>query len=420
MNLQDFFNLIDERADELFELTSSMIKINSETYGKDGGNEGDIAEFIHSLFSDIGIESDMYTPLDVEGFDNHPERMKDYKLEGRYNVTARLRGRENKDTLMLMGHSDTVRVGDLSSWSVDPFGGEIKDGKIYGRGANDDKFALSVSVFLFKLLKETGFVPRSNILFSAYCDEEYGGSHGALAAVLKYPCDNILNVDGMENEIWHCATGGQDVEYTFRANGVSESAEACGRAISTVLDVLDEFKNNRKKELSENRFYKGTAVSELPMYYLEIRAGNDGNDLGIGRIVFEYFTDKTEAEIYRELDALNEKLSDRLSPLDITSCGFKPLCRFFHYVFCEPDSAIVNDLLSAYDAAGAKRPNVCGSCLSDYSVISKYGSTSSLTLGIAKSFAEEGGPHQHDEFVSCDRLVELAKVIAAYIFNTLE
>ena len=420
MKLQDIFLLIDERRDELFDMLASLIKINSETYGAEGGNEGEIAKRLYSAFSDIGIEADLYTPLEVEGFDVHHERMKNYNLEGRYNLTARLKGREDRDSLMLMGHSDTVRVGDIANWDFDPFCGEIKDGRILGRGANDDKFALAVSLFLFKLFKESGFVPRSNVLFSAYCDEEYGGSHGALAAVMRYPCDNILNIDGMEGEVWHCAAGGQDIEYTFRTDRAAESAEPCARAVSTVLDILEEFKNNRKKELSENRFYKGTAVVDLPMYYLEVRVGNDGNDLGVGKIVFEFFTDKTEAEIHAELDALNEKLSDALRPMGITSGGFKPLCRFFHYAFCEPDSKIVNDLLSAYESAGAERPRVCGSCLSDYSVISKYGTQSSVTFGIAKSFADEGGPHQSNEFVDCDKLVELTKIVAAYIFNTME
>lgn len=419
MDLQGILKLIDERKSELFELLSSLIKINSETFGAEGGNEGEIAKYLYSVCEKAGIEAELYTPLDVEGFDSHKERMNGYNLNGRYNLTARFRGRENVDTLMLMGHSDTVQVGDRANWDFDPFCGEIKDGKILGRGANDDKFALAASLFLFKLFKQIDFVPRSNMLFSAYCDEEYGGSHGALAAVLKYPCENILNIDGMADEIWHCATGGQDVEYTFRTENAAESAETGARAILTALEVLEEFKNNRKRELGENRFYRGTAVAELPMYYLEVRVGDNGSDLGVGKIAFEYFTDKTEPEIYAELDSLNEKLSERLRPMGILSCGFRPLCRFFHYVFCEPDSRIVNELLAAYEAAGAKRPNVCGSCLSDYSVISKYGSKSSLTFGIAKNFAEPGGPHQNNEFVDCEKLVELTKIIAAYIFNTM-
>ncbi len=419
MDLKNIFHLIDERKEELFDLLSSFIKIPSESSGKAGGKEAELAKTIYSYCKDIGLEAELYSPVDIPNFCEHPEHIPGYNLDNRYNVTARLRGKENNDTLMLMGHSDTVSVGDVSNWSFDPFCGEIRDGKILGRGTCDDKYALALSLFLMKLFKEAGFVPRSNILFTAYCDEEYGGSHGALAAVLKYPCAHILNIDGMDGEIWHCGTGGQDVEYTFSAEDSVESAELCGRAISTVLDVLEAFKDKRKKELNENRFYNGTAVAALPMRYREIRVGDNGNDLGVGKIAFEYYTDKTEKEIREELDGMEKLLKEKLAPLGIKSGGFHPLCRFFHYIHCEPDSKIVTDLCSAYKSVTGKEPKVCAACLSDASVISKYGSESLVTFGIAKGFSEKGGPHQNNEFVDCDKLVEITKIVASYILNTL-
>ena len=419
MDLKSLLNLIDERKDELFALLSSFIKIDSESQGKNGGKEEALAKTVYAYCKDIGLDADLYSPLSIEGFCEHPDYIQGYNLDNRYNVTARLRGKEDADVLMLMGHSDTVSVGDIANWSFDPLCGEIKDGKILGRGANDDKFALALSLFLLKLMKKEGFVPKSNILFTAYCDEEYGGSHGALAAVLKYPCKHILNIDGMDGEIWHCGTGGQDVEYTFRAVDSVQSAELCGRAVPAVLDTLEEFTSARKKELNENRFYHGTAVAEHPMRYREIRVGNNGSDLGVGKIAFEFFTDKTEKEIYAELDGIAKLLKDKLAPLGIEGCGFKPLCRFFHYIHCEPDSPIVTDVAKAYEQVTGKAPKICGACLSDASVISKYGTSSLVTFGIAKGFGDEGGPHQNNEYVDCDKLVELTKIIASYIFNTL-
>ena len=102
---------------------------------------------------------------------------------------------------MLMAHLDTVEIGDRANWTVDPFGGEIIDGKIYGRGACDDKYGIAASLFLIKVLQSLGFTPKKNLLFTAYCDEEHGGSHGALAAVLRYPTSRIVNLDGREDQI---------------------------------------------------------------------------------------------------------------------------------------------------------------------------------------------------------------------------
>ena len=100
-----------------------------------------------------------------------------------------------------MAHMDTVGIGDTSHWDMDPLSGAIKDGKLYGRGATDDKYAIATALFIIKLLKEKGFKPKRNLVFAAYSDEEYGGSHGAMAAVMKYPCKRIVSLDGDDGEI---------------------------------------------------------------------------------------------------------------------------------------------------------------------------------------------------------------------------
>lgn len=207
MNLSQVFEVLEKRQEELYQLLSSFIKINSESF-KSYGNEQKLAEHIHDLCEKLGLESDMYCPLAVENFEKHSDFIQGRGLENRLNVTARWRGKEDKDELMLMAHTDTVEVGDLKNWDFDPFSGKISDGKIWGRGACDDKYALATIVFVFSILKEAGFVPKANLLFSAYCDEEHGGSHGALASVLKYPCPRIVNMDGREGQIWHCGSGG--------------------------------------------------------------------------------------------------------------------------------------------------------------------------------------------------------------------
>ena len=66
-----------------------------------------------------------------------------------------------------------------------------------------------------------------------------------------------------------------------------------------------------------------------------------------------------------------------------------------------------------------KRPQVCGSCLSDLSVIGKFGGKCAFAYGAGKDFSLSGGPHQPNEFIECDKLVEFAKTIASYIVKVL-
>ena len=143
--------LIEERKEELFELLSSLIKINSENF-RTYGNEEEIAKYIQNLCDDLNLETELNSPLEIENFENHPDYLYGRNLENRYNLTARWIGEQNIDELMFMAHSDTVEIGNVDFWEKDALLGEISDGKIFGRGACDDKYAIAVIIFIIKIL----------------------------------------------------------------------------------------------------------------------------------------------------------------------------------------------------------------------------------------------------------------------------
>lgn len=418
MENQTIFNLIEDRKEALFGLLSGLIKVNSENF-LSHGNEENCARYIHKLCQELGLESDLFSPLELGDFEKHPDYFPGRHLENRYNVVARWRGTEDTDELMLMAHSDTVEIGDLANWHSDPLSGEIRDGKIWGRGACDDKYAIAAVLFIIKLLKEQGFQPKANLLFAAYSDEEYGGSHGALSAVLKYPCNRIVNMDGREGQIWHCGSGGQEVKFVYHTASTADSSEAAARAIPIVLEVLQQFKENRRRELEANEYYAGTIIPGTALRYMDIHAGNKGMDLGTGEVRFVYYTDKTKEEIYAEFAALDRILTERLGKLGLISEGFIPVTRFFHYVHCAPDSEDIQLMREASREATGQEPLVCGSCLSDLSVIAKYGSSRAFGFGAGRGFQKEGGSHQPNEYMECDKLLDYAKTIAAYIRKVL-
>ncbi len=418
MEIKQLCALIDERQEELYQLLCELIRINSENCGS-YGNEKECAEYIAKLCEDLGLETEVYSPMDLEGFKDHPDYMDGRHLENRPNVTARWKGATDKDALMLMGHSDTVVIGDRSQWSFDPLAGEIRDGKIWGRGACDDKYALATALFLIRVLKDQGFEPKANLLFSAYSDEEKGGSHGALASVLRYPCDRIVNMDCKNFEIWHSASGGQEAKYCYHTKHPVDSAALTAKAIPIVMEVMEEFALRRRTELENNRFYKGTIIPGTSLRYMGIKAGNNGADLGNGEILFVTYTDKTKEEIYAEYRELEKILDERLAPLGIVGDGFIPATRFFHYAYSEPDCASIRDMQEAARMVSGRELLPCGSCLSDLSVILKYGSKEAYGFGIGRDFSEYGGAHQPDEYIDCESLLEYAKIMAAYVVKTL-
>ena len=166
LDIQELNRSIEAQQDKLFQTLSELIQINSENFGAHG-NEEPCAREIARRCQKLGLETDLYSPLELPDFEKHPDYMEGRNLENRYNVTARWKGAEDTDALMIMGHSDTVPIGDPANWTVEPLGGILKDGKIWGRGACDDKYALASALFVIELLQEKGFKPKKNLLFTA-------------------------------------------------------------------------------------------------------------------------------------------------------------------------------------------------------------------------------------------------------------
>jgi acetylornithine deacetylase/succinyl-diaminopimelate desuccinylase-like protein len=128
------------------------------------GNEMQAARYIEAVLVREGIDTQVFEPA-----------------PGRAAVVARLRGDGSRQPVLLMAHMDVVGV-EAEHWSVDPFGGVVKDGYVYGRGAIDDKGMLAVNLQTMLLLKRTvldagGSLAR-DVIFVANSDEEASGTWG--------------------------------------------------------------------------------------------------------------------------------------------------------------------------------------------------------------------------------------------------
>ena len=125
------------------------------------GNETAAAEYIAGVLGRAG-----YQPLITES------------APGRGNVTARLEPAGGEPALLLLGHTDVV-AAEPDKWSRDPFGGDLHDGCVWGRGALDMKNMVAAELMVMLLLKREGAALRRPLLFAATADEEGGrGNHG--------------------------------------------------------------------------------------------------------------------------------------------------------------------------------------------------------------------------------------------------
>ncbi len=414
-NLKEtFFNIIERDKQELFEILSSLIKINSENFGAHG-NETECAEFIGKWFKNIGYEAEVYSPLEVEGIENHPDYYPGRNLENRKNCTVLIPGKNHEKRLMIAAHHDTVEIGDPASWEFDPLCGDIRDGNIYGRGACDDKYGCAIAMFLIKKMKEQGIVLDYDLVFSAYCDEEHGGSNGALATCLKYPCDDCLNVDGLVGELWDSGCGGAELLFLASSKTSESNCSKALKGLNLFVRELEKFEVRRKAELDANPIFTGTDVVKNATRIMNLAVGEEGGiNMDKGSFKVTFYTDKDEEQINKEIEDIKSAVADEFEEIGLNPPVIERKTRFFKYVVGKDNDFTVNTLCALADEVGAPMRK-CGACLSDLPMFTLYGSPRSVMFGGGRGFGEEGGAHQTNEYIVCDEFVKLTKLVAGFM-----
>jgi len=169
--------------DYAIDVLREFIRINTTN---PPGNEEEAILFLESLLEKEGITTEIFKPA-----------------AKRANIIARIKGKKRGKPIVLLGHVDVVPANE-DEWEVDPFGGVLKDGYIYGRGAIDMKAQTICQLFAFISLFKQGVVPENDMVFLATCDEEVGGQNG-----VEYM---LKRIDDLKNASFVLSEGGCIVE----------------------------------------------------------------------------------------------------------------------------------------------------------------------------------------------------------------
>jgi acetylornithine deacetylase/succinyl-diaminopimelate desuccinylase-like protein len=145
------------------ELLQTLIRNECVNDGTpDSGAETRSCDTLRQYLEGAGLDLQTYTPR-----------------AGRDSLVARIEGSDpHAPSLCLMGHTDVVPV-NADGWSNDPFGGELIDGEVWGRGAIDMLNLTSSMAVAFRHLADSAFRPRGDLIFFGVADEEAGGVWGA-------------------------------------------------------------------------------------------------------------------------------------------------------------------------------------------------------------------------------------------------
>ena len=142
--------------DELIGLTQELIRIDSVIRPETGNTEAKVVQYIADwIRRELGVEPLVETVVPT-----------------RENIIVTIDSGRPGPCLMFEGHTDVVSEGNPDLWQHDPFGGEIKDGKIYGRGACDMKAGLAVNLLTVKAMMRSGVEYTGKMRLGIVCDEE--------------------------------------------------------------------------------------------------------------------------------------------------------------------------------------------------------------------------------------------------------
>ena len=163
---------IDGKRDDLIQLTQDLIRI--PTLNPPGENYQAICDFLDKRLRGAGFQTQLIRAFGTPG---------DSEKYPRWNIIARRDGTSMGDCVHFNSHTDVVEVG--SGWTFDPFGGEISDGKIYGRGACDMKGGMAASIIACEAFIEEFPDFAGAIEISGTADEESGG-YGGVAYLAEH------------------------------------------------------------------------------------------------------------------------------------------------------------------------------------------------------------------------------------------
>ncbi|MFC1694248.1 M20 family metallopeptidase [Candidatus Latescibacterota bacterium] len=211
-DIEKLFNLIDD--DEVIQITQEMVRIPSLTHQEGHG----MVNYLEKWFKDLNI----------------PVRLYPY-TENQTNFFADYGATSGPGRYMFNGHQDIKPVDGMT---IDPFSAEIRDGKMYGRGACDMKGGIASVLCAFKALVRAGVKPKGGITFFSDIEEEYGGYCGFKWAKDQGLYDGIEGLISCEPTELEVQIGNRGCFVTaFETKGLSAHSGLAHRGVNAIQNM---------------------------------------------------------------------------------------------------------------------------------------------------------------------------------------
>jgi acetylornithine deacetylase/succinyl-diaminopimelate desuccinylase family protein len=360
-------------------LLESLVRVPSVT-----GAEREVAETIAGWCESAGMRVEL------------PEVQ-----PGRPNVVARW-GTGRRPVVLLTGHIDTVPAGE--GWTRDPFGADVSDGRLYGRGACDMKAGLAAMLAALIDLRGTGSEPRGDVIFAGVVGEEED-SAGTLALLAQgIDADRALLAEPTGLALVRSNRGLVNYTLTFTGESAHASSPQLGRnAIVAAAQVVTEL-----EQVAESLLGQAHATFGPPNLTVGTIHGGTRPYIVPDRCVVEVDRrvnpGESAATVRAEAEAAIEKVRKRVPWLE---ARFDPGSEYLPFELAA-DDPLVLDLLEAMRAAGAEPRVASWRAASDAGFLAVRAGIPCVLFGPG----DTAQAHRPDEFVELAHL-DLAREVCS-------
>ncbi len=248
---------VETLESDLLSFAGDLVQVESVQ-----GEEADAQDLVRQKLADLGLSVRTLEAHDVPGIRDHPEYSDTGEpYDGRPNVIGERPSDGDGRSLRFNGHVDVVPAGDESQWSFDPFGGDVEDGDLRGRGASDMKGGVAAMLFAVEALEAAGIDLQGDLVLESVIEEEAGGYGGTLATVLDEDAmdtDAVVIPEPTDFDMWIANDGVSYFRVTVQGKGAHAAETDAGvNAIEKLIPIfqaLSALHDERKTTVHDDLF----------------------------------------------------------------------------------------------------------------------------------------------------------------------
>ncbi len=411
---RDIAGFIEGQKSRIVDFLKKLVAFPSVT-----GEELEIQRFISGKLKTMGLEVDMWEP-DHDELKQHPAYVAvEQGYLNRPNVVGIYEGSGDGRSLLLNGHVDVIPPGEQDTWEFPCWSGQVRDGRLYARGASDMKSGIAAMIISIDAINQLDIRLKGDVIFEFTVDEERSGN-GTLACVLKgYQADAGICCETSSLQVQPACIGRIWFEITVRGKpaGIQrqwEGVNAIEKGYS-IMGSVSELERIRIDELKHPLYPDNR--SSLPCMVGVFQAGSFPSAFP-DTCVLKGSIATLPGEVTSEV---KQSFVDHIlvfSKTDPWLWNHPPEVKFVGYcgdpAEISADHPIVTTVSENFRKVVGKMPQITGrQGAADTRYLIKYGNTPTVIFG--PGLTEQ--MHANNEWVNLDDVVTATKIISLTIMD---